>query len=202
MSVTIALVQHKGGAGKTTAVLGLALVAQAARKRCLVVDLDPQRIASRMIERENLTLEHTSQYDPNKPPGDFDLVWLDTPGLQAHETALALSVADVVVIPIRASMLDWLGCTHVIHALRRRSRTVLWLPSQVDTRRANDRHLPESLRNAMDRQEIPEWPILPGIKALTSVADVLSGRLRGPSAENFRDNYKHLKRFLKETSDA
>lgn len=202
MSITIALVQHKGGAGKTTAVLGLALVAQAARKRCLVVDLDPQRIASRMIEREKLPLDHRSQYDPNSPPAGYDLVWLDTPGLQVHETAVALSVADVVIIPIRASMLDWLGCTHVIHALRQRSRAVLWLPSQIDGRRANDRHLPDSLRDAMQRQEIPEWPILPGIKALTSVADVLSGKLRGASADNFRDNYKHLKRYLKETNDA
>ena len=39
---TIALVNQKGGVGKTTATLGLASVAWARRLPCLVIDLDPQ----------------------------------------------------------------------------------------------------------------------------------------------------------------
>jgi chromosome partitioning protein len=42
MGRTIALVNQKGGVGKTTVTLGLASAAQAAAHRVLVVDLDPQ----------------------------------------------------------------------------------------------------------------------------------------------------------------
>lgn len=42
ISRTVAIVNQKGGVGKTTTTLGLASAAQAAGRRVLVVDLDPQ----------------------------------------------------------------------------------------------------------------------------------------------------------------
>lgn len=42
MSTTLAVLNQKGGVGKTTITLGLAAAAQHAGDRCLVVDLDPQ----------------------------------------------------------------------------------------------------------------------------------------------------------------
>lgn len=192
---TIALVQHKGGVGKTTAVLGLSLVAREAGQRCAVVDLDPQKIATRVIEKYGLDLPCVSTFDPRKPP-DADLVWIDTPGLQVHETAVALMHANVIVVPLRASMLDWFGTSHVLQALARRDKPAIWLPSQIDTRRASDRELVDTLKSAMDNQTIPRWPILPGIRALASVAAVVAGDLRGAAAENFRENWKKLRRYL------
>jgi len=46
MRRTIAILNQKGGVGKTTVTLGLASAAAAARRRVLVVDLDPQAASS------------------------------------------------------------------------------------------------------------------------------------------------------------
>ena len=43
---TVAVLNQKGGVGKTTVALGLASAAQAARRRVLVIDLDPQASSS------------------------------------------------------------------------------------------------------------------------------------------------------------
>ncbi|MEQ8436215.1 MAG: ParA family protein [Ilumatobacter fluminis] len=46
MQRTVAVLNQKGGVGKTTVTLGLASAADAARRRVLVVDLDPQAASS------------------------------------------------------------------------------------------------------------------------------------------------------------
>lgn len=192
----VSLVQHKGGVGKTTATLGLALVAREAGKRVLVVDLDPQRSAAHQIAEAELPLDVVCTWDRQRLPRGYDVIWVDTPGLQAATTGLALDLSDVVIVPLRASMLDWRGSQAVVEALALRGTRALWLPSQIDSRRANDRLLGDSLRDAMRGAKIPEWPVLPGIRSLASIAQLLGGDLKCSAADDFRSNYSKLKRYL------
>ena len=46
MATVTAVLNQKGGVGKTTVVLGLAAAAQRAGDQCLIIDLDPQGSAS------------------------------------------------------------------------------------------------------------------------------------------------------------
>ncbi len=57
MGRTVALVNQKGGVGKTTITLGLASAAQAAGHRVLVVDLDPQASSTWVLGHDPLTVE-------------------------------------------------------------------------------------------------------------------------------------------------
>jgi chromosome partitioning protein len=57
MGRTIALVNQKGGVGKTTVTLGLASAAQAAGHRVLVVDLDPQAASTWVLGHDPTTIE-------------------------------------------------------------------------------------------------------------------------------------------------
>jgi chromosome partitioning protein len=57
MGRTIALVNQKGGVGKTTVTLGLASAAQAAGHRVLVVDLDPQGASTWVLGHDPAEIE-------------------------------------------------------------------------------------------------------------------------------------------------
>jgi len=57
MGRTVAIVNQKGGVGKTTVTLGLASAAQAAGHSVLVVDLDPQAASSWVLGADPATVE-------------------------------------------------------------------------------------------------------------------------------------------------
>jgi chromosome partitioning protein len=63
--VSIAVVNQKGGVGKTTVALGLASAASAAGQRVLVVDLDPQANASTGLGvwEPEITVDHALEHD-------------------------------------------------------------------------------------------------------------------------------------------
>ena len=89
--VSIAVVNQKGGVGKTTVALGLASAASSAGRRVLVIDLDPQANASTGLGvwDPELTVDHALEADQ---PGVLRKVvtvgsWPETEGVQAPDVA-------------------------------------------------------------------------------------------------------------------
>ena len=112
---TISLLAQKGGTGKTTLALSLAVAAAQAGRTVAVIDLDPQASAGNWADRRALkeapavVSAHVprlqSVIDTARQNG-VDLLLIDTPG-KSEQTALAAAkAADLVLIPCRPQIYD------------------------------------------------------------------------------------------------
>jgi chromosome partitioning protein len=104
----IAVVAEKGGVGKTTLALDLAVTAVQKGRSVAVIDVDPQATASKWTDRR--TNEHpwvvpthaariAAAIDKAKAQG-VDFIVIDTPPHSATDAAEAARRADVVITPI------------------------------------------------------------------------------------------------------
>ena len=110
----IAILSQKGGTGKTTLALHLAVAAESAKKSAVVIDLDPQASSAGWKDsRKNeapvivpIPASRLPQALQAARDGGADLVLIDT---APHSTDVALAAAeaaDLVLIPCRAGILD------------------------------------------------------------------------------------------------
>lgn len=110
----IALLSQKGGAGKTTLALALAVAAQQSGRNTAVVDLDPQASAAKWGDRRgdrppvviSAQAARLAQVLAAAENGGADLVILDTPPRADSVALAAAQAADLVLVPCRASVLD------------------------------------------------------------------------------------------------
>lgn len=111
---TIAIVAQKGGTGKTTLALSLAVAAEAAGRTALIVDLDPQASACKwgdrrekdgpaIIDAQPSRLAHALERARKE---GFQLAIVDTPARVEMAAVEASRAADLVLIPCKPSIYD------------------------------------------------------------------------------------------------
>ena len=110
----ITLAAQKGGVGKTTLAVNLAVAAQLAGIKTALFDLDPQESATAWSERRDAELPHVEPISARRlnqaidaaAAGGFGLTIIDTPPAAGAEAAAAAQRADLVLIPCRPSLID------------------------------------------------------------------------------------------------
>jgi chromosome partitioning protein len=132
----LGLLSRKGGSGKTTLAIHLAVQAQAAGRRSLLIDLDPQRSAAAWWRARESSTPQLVETEPGQlrdileaASGDgVDLVVIDTrPSVEADAVQVA-ALSDLVLIPTRPAILDLraiLATLDVVKGSARRSAIVL-----------------------------------------------------------------------------
>lgn len=111
---TVTLLSQKGGSGKTTLSINLAIAGTLKGKSVVVIDLDPQQSAARWARlRSGDNPVIVSGHGPNVAElverarsGGADLVIIDTAPKSESAALAAAKLADVVVIPCQPSSLD------------------------------------------------------------------------------------------------
>lgn len=110
----VAIVAQKGGTGKTTLALSLAVAAQRAGRTAAVVDLDPQATASTWSDRRESDTPVVVSAQPARLPqvlksaeeGGANLVFIDTPPRAEQAAMAAAKAAELVLIPCRPAIFD------------------------------------------------------------------------------------------------
>ena len=111
---TIAVLNLKGGCGKTTITVHSAVAAEETGKRVLIVDCDPQKSAwkwSQQRKQETPVVVAQPVYELAKvleaaEQEGMDVAFVDTAPALTAEAGQVVKLADLVVVPIRPTALD------------------------------------------------------------------------------------------------
>ena len=163
MTYIIALVQRKGGVGKTTLAISVAAELHSRGKNVALVDSDRQQSASqwaelgglqfpvyRVILSEQMSVNWAR--DVRVVATNYDYAVVDTaPSLRAVSTSIA--IANLAMVPCTPSGLDLestiktLEIINQIRTLRRGYPHVMLIPNRVDARTREGKQLVDELAN-------------------------------------------------------
>lgn len=141
---TISFVTQKGGTGKSTLALNLAVAAQADGHKVVVIDLDPQGTAAAWYETRSAEtpalLDHNqagklAETLPKLAKAGFTLAVIDTPGVDSPATRGAMDAADLCLIPVRPSQADINATVLTIRALKDMGRPFAFVLNQAPPNR-------------------------------------------------------------------
>jgi chromosome partitioning protein len=136
MGHVITIAQQKGGSGKTTLAVNLAVRFAAQGLKVALLDTDPQGSLGRwfLIRRDRLgdpgmELSTASawgvSYECEKLRKTHDIVIVDTPPKVDADLRPALREADIVLIPVSASHMDLWATDGVLDLVARENRRAL-----------------------------------------------------------------------------
>jgi chromosome partitioning protein len=181
----ISVLGQKGGSGKTTLTLSLAVAAHKANKSVAVIDLDPQASACKWGDRRNADPVIISVQPARlrnvlatARENGADLVLIDTPGRLEQSAIAAAQEADLILIPCRPTIKDTETIESTISLIRaaRTKAKVAVVLNGVPARGAQREQAEDAIRS----MAIPVYPFYLSNRAAFTHADVL-----GQSAQEF-----------------
>ena len=147
LSKVITIAQQKGGTGKTTIAVNLALAfIKYHNLKVAIIDTDPQGSlgkwfiirSEKKISNTNLTFKTASlwgaQYESKILKQDHDIVIIDTPPKIESDARPSIEAADLVLIPMTPSHVDFWATEAIIDIAKKAEKKIF-----VQINRANER---------------------------------------------------------------
>ncbi len=190
---SIAVIARKGGAGKTTLAVNLAIAAHLRGLATVLADADPQRSASavlkvratpgpRRIETSSaklFALQQAARRD------GVDVMVIDTPCGPEEELAQAITLADLTLVVVRPTYLDIAAAVPTIEIARRLGRaSQIVLNQAYFSRTGKENPSVQKAMNALRFTNMPLCPVIVRSRTLlqTSLANGQSAEELGASA--------------------
>lgn len=201
---TIVLLSQKGGSGKTTLSLNLAIAAARAKLAAVVIDIDPQQSASRwarLREADNPVI--ISGHAPNLPAlvaqardGGADLVIIDTAPKSESASLIAAKLADLLLIPCQPSSLDLDAVADTVNIAKLAARPAAFVLNGCKAGSS----LTEMAADALCDYGLPILPVRIGsrvafIKSLTEGKGVVEFEPSGRSAQEIKQLFTHARKL-------
>ena len=194
---TITFATQKGGSGKSTIMMSIAVLAEAEGLRVVVLDTDPQHTILKWGNRrkaEGHLAPVVKACEPHQlaaelrslPQQGFNLCLIDTAGAHNVAVAPAIEQADFCLVPVKPTIADAQSATETAKALRDRRKRFAFILSMCfgSTSRLNDaaagllRHGEIAAANIYHRVDYPD--------ADTAGMGVTEFNPNGPAAKELR----------------
>ena len=206
----IAVVARKGGSGKTTIAVNLAIAAHRRGYEVQLADTDPQGSAAEALKvRQSdgpkvlrLSGGELFQLQKTTPAAGVDLTILDTPAGSEDAIGHAIALASLSLLIVRPTFLDLAAALQTAQILRRLRKPGLILLNQAPTTRGGIE--PPAVKRALEALRLMQLPAVPVVmrsRALyqtslasgQSVEELASGN---PAADEVSGLWNYIERFV------
>lgn len=149
----ISFVTQKGGSGKSTLCISLAVAALEAGKSVCILEMDRQATitewaqtrTSELPEVAQTTADRLDTIIPRLQSADYDYVFIDTPGVDNPGTVAAIRAADLCIVPCRPTPADLRAFKPTLAAIQRLAKEFAFVLNQTPPRSYRVRDTAEGL---------------------------------------------------------
>ena len=204
---TLAVLSRKGGPGKTTLSINLAVAAEKAGHTTILVDLDEQRSADRWGNRRKEETHEDTPFVTGSPGSRLKevlyraenagatLAIIDTAPSTGADTDNAAEVADMVLIPCETSLINAEAITSTINAVRKANVDARVVFNKVDPRTGVDRV--NQAHEAVKKFDVPSAPChvaqrVAFVDAYALGLSVQEYEPRGKASKEIKDLYTYI----------
>jgi chromosome partitioning protein len=188
---TISVIARKGGSGKSTIALQIALAAHLRGRRTLIADSDPQHSASAALEAR---LGGGPEVARTSGPQLYQLQWdavrsgveamvIDTPAVVVEDILNAVVLADFCLLVVRPTYFDLVAAVQTLQIVRPLRKPLMALLSQAPAARNGIE--PAAVRKAVQSLGAMRLLVVPAIIRARGIYQVAMER--GLSAEETED---------------
>lgn len=211
-AITVAILNQKGGAGKTTIATHLAHGLHLANNKVLLVDSDPQGSARDWNAASDGELLPVVGLD--RPTLDKDIKavssgydWIIIDGApQAHDLAIsAIKAADIILIPVQPSPYDIWATSDLVDLVKQRQEITDGQPKAafIVSRRIQGTKIAGEVLEALEGYELPIFKSGTNQRVIyansaTGGTTALSDEPNGPAANEIKELIKELENFSHE----
>lgn len=155
---TLAIISQKGGSGKTTLAVHMAVCAAMQNRKTALLDIDPQRSAfqwnqsrpaGRKLDAVAAAAHQLAELLTKAAAAGVDLAIIDTPPHSNDDAAIAAQLADYVLIPARPARFDLDAIMSTIEIARAAKK-----PAAVIINAAPRGRLADEARRSLERSGI------------------------------------------------
>jgi chromosome partitioning protein len=201
---TLAIISQKGGSGKTTIAVHVAVCAAQRKLKTAIIDIDPQRSAYQWnqsrpdgmkLDAVTANASQLAALLAKAKAGGIDLAIIDSAPHSDSEAAIAAQLADYVLIPCRPARFDLDAIASTVDIAKAANT-----PAAVVINAAPRGRLADEARAALQRQGVTVLDLVLHQRAAYSHA-VIDGRSvheyepGGKAAAEIDDLYYHITRL-------